>query len=34
VELADLTKVDAPSLRAIAATCSLLDETLGLTEAR
>ena len=34
VELADLTEVEAPSLRAIAATCSLLAETMGLTEAR
>jgi 2-dehydropantoate 2-reductase len=34
VELADLTGVEAPALRAVAATCSLLAETKGLTEAR
>ena len=34
VELADLTGIEAPSLRAVAATCSLLAETHGLSEAR
>jgi len=31
VELADLTEVEAPSLRAIAAASGLLAQTLGLT---
>ena len=30
IELADLTGVDVPSLRAVGASCGLLAETLGL----